>query len=393
MTSTYHIASQRQIVHFDMDTFFVSVERLLDPALKKRPVIVGGNPNERGVVAGCSYEAREFGVRSAMPLRSAYRLCPNGIFLRGHYKHYAEYSHLVTEILTDIAPLVEKASVDEFYLDLSGCERLHSGTYRWAQDIQKTVTGETRLPVSFGHAANKLVAKVATTQIAKQTSDRNYRVKTGDERSFLSPFPVRAMPGIGEVTSDTMNDYGLERIGQIASTPLPLMVRLFGKSGKTIHEHSHGVDLREVTPYNEQQSVSRETTFSEDTFEVQKVFAQLHTLATDLAAELRTLRFFARKLTVKLRYSDFHTVTKSITVEATNADRMIADVSERLMRQLWSRRIRVRLVGVEATDLLEDIEQLYLFQEPKALHNVDSVLDSIRTKHGNVIRYAIEGIH
>lgn len=385
-------SQKREIVHMDLDTFFVSVERLLDPALHNRPVVVGGSPLERGVVAGCSYEARAFGVHSAMPLRSAFRLCPEAIFLRGHYQHYSEYSHLVTEILTDISPLVEKSSVDEFFIDLSGCERLKKNSYNWAQEIQKTIRGETRLPLSFGYAANKLVAKIATTQIAKRTTDRHYKVKSGDERSFLSPMPVIAMPGIGEVTSDNLHSYGMERIGQIAVTPQPLMIRLFGKSGKVMHEHSNGIDLRDVIPYEERKSISRENTFPEDTYDTEKVFARLHSLATELAEELRTTKIFARKIAVKLRYSDFHTVTTSQKLNCSNSDKVLSEVAEKLLRKLWTRRIRVRLIGIETSDFLDDLEQLYLFTEEVQNSKLDSVMDAIRSKYGGVISYGIDKI-
>src|ERR1043165_216111 len=192
---TYTAYRSRKILHMDLDTFFVSVERLLDPGLNKKPVVVGGSPFERGVVAGCSYESRAYGVHSAMPLRQAYKLCPQAIFLRGNYVHYGEYSRLVKEILTDIAPQMEKASVDEFYLDLSGCERLKGDAFRWSQEIQKTIAGETALPMSFGLATNKLIAKVATTQVSKKIIEKGYAVADGSEAAFLQPMPTRAQIG------------------------------------------------------------------------------------------------------------------------------------------------------------------------------------------------------
>ena len=244
----------------DLDTFFVSVERLLDPALNKKPVIVGGTPTERGVVAGCSYEARAYGIQSAMPLRQAYRLCPTAVFMHGHYTHYGEYSKLVSEILNDLAPQIEKSSVDEFYLDLSGCQRLKGNAFAWAKEIQKTVNGETRLPLSNGLATNKLVAKVATTQVAKKDVSRAYVVSTGEESTFLAPLPIRAMPGIGEVTEQMLLTYGMHNIGQIAKTPLQLLQKLFGKTGKSLYEHANGIDYSSVIPSREQKSISRETT-------------------------------------------------------------------------------------------------------------------------------------
>ena len=202
--------------------------------------------------------------------------------------------------------------------------------------------------------------------------------------------PVRALPGIGAVTEDTLINYGMERLGQIVRTPLRLMTRLFWKTGKVLHEHSQGIDNTDLIPFRERKSISREHTFDEDTFDVTKTFARLHALSTELAEDLRTSKVFARKLTVKLRYADFHTATKSIKVEPTNNDRLMTQSAEKLLRSLWTRRTRVRLVGIEATDFLDDLEQLYLFHTDEASPKLDKVLDGIRSKHGNIIHCAIE---
>ncbi len=387
MTSTSPI--DRKIVHMDLDTFFCSVERLLDPSLNKKPVIVGGSPFDRGVVAGCSYESRAYGVRSAMPLRQAYKLCPSGIFLRGNYNHYGEYSRLVAEILSEIAPEVEKASVDEFYLDLSHTERLKGNTFVWAQDIQKTINGETQLPISFGLASNKLIAKIATTQVAKKITEKSHSVPQGEETTFLAPLPIRAMPGIGEVTEKTLLTYGMKTLGQIATTPVQLLQRLFGKVGRSLHDRSNGIDLSAVVQTREQKSISRENTFGEDTYDVQKIVSTLHILAADLAEELRANKLLARKIGVKLRYTDFHTVEKSQTVNFTNSTQEIYTIAERLLRTVWTRRIRVRLVGIQAQDFIDDIAQCFLFGEEKKDTKIDSVVDSLNQKYGNnILTYA-----
>jgi DNA polymerase-4 len=383
MGTTSEIYRSRKVLHMDMDTFFVSVERLLDPKLNKKPVIVGGTPFERGVVAGCSYETRAFGVHSAMPLRQAYRLCPSAVFLRGNYTHYGEYSRLVSEILADLAPEIEKSSVDEFYLDLSGTERLKGNTFTWAQEIQKTISGETQLPLSFGLASNKLVAKVATTQRGKLIEPKGYEVISGDESSFLAPFPIRALPSIGEVTEQTLLTYGMHKIGQIAQTPIQLLQRLFGKTGKRLFDYANGVDLSPVLPTREQKSISRESTFSEDTFEPGLVTSTLHKLCSDLSEELRSNAVLAGKIVLKLRYSDFHTLTKSHGVSYTNVTQDIYAVAESLLRKVWTRRIRVRLIGVEANDLIDDLKQLYLFGGEKKESKIDTVVDSLNQKYGN----------
>ncbi len=255
---------ESQIVHLDLDTFFVSVERILDPKLERRPVIVGGNPFGRGVVAGCSYEARAFGVHSAQPIRQAYRLCPQAAFLHGSYLYYAEYSRLVTAMLKEFVPLCEKSSVDEFYLDLSHTERLMGDGYRWAQEIRKTVNGETHLPLSFGLATNKLIAKVATSEVAKNNADRHFKVPEGQERAFLAPFPVRALPGIGEKIEEKVTTLGIETLGQLARTPVQVLQRFFGKNGRTMNEHANGIDYSPVIETREQKSYSREQTFVEE---------------------------------------------------------------------------------------------------------------------------------
>jgi DNA polymerase-4 len=371
------------ILHLDLDTFFVSVERLLDPALNNRPVIVGGNPFGRGVVAGCSYEARAYGVRSAMPIRRAYRLCPDAAYLHGSYIHYAEYSKLVREMLTELAPICQVSSVDEFFLDLSRTESLKGDTYRWAQAIRREVSGETKLPLSCGLASNKLIAKVATTEVAKKGEERHFKVAGGEEAPFLAPFNIRALPGVGEVNEGKLLQLGAQRIGQLAQTPLPILARIFGqKAGRNLQERAQGIDLSPVLPTREQKSYSRETTFGEDTIEPAKLFATLLSLSSTLASDLREAKLLTCKLTLKLRYSDFTTVTKTLTCSWTNQDQTIYRLAEKLFRALWTRRVRVRLLGLEANSLLDDLEQEYLFQEEKASDPLYTTIDSIREKYG-----------
>ena len=377
------VMGQNSILHLDLDTFFVSVERLLDPALNKRPVIVGGNPFGRGVVAGCSYEARAYGVHSAQPIRRAYKLCPNAVYLHGSYIHYAEYSKLVREMLTELAPICQVSSVDEFFLDLSRTESLKGDTHRWAQEIRKTVCGETKLPLSCGLATNKLIAKVATTEVAKKGAARHFKVPDGEEAVFLSPLNIRALPGVGEVNETRLLELGILRIGQLAQTPLPILSRFFGrKAGNNLLERAQGIDHSIVLPTREQKSYSRERTFGEDTLEVEKLYSALLSLSSSLASDLRKAKLLTAKLTLKLRYSDFQTVTKSLTCSWTNQDQAIYRLAEKLFRALWTRRIRVRLLGIEATTLLEDFEQQFLFVEEQVDDPLYSAIDSIRSKYG-----------
>ncbi len=386
-----HTDDRSSIVHLDLDTFFVSVERLLDPKLKQRPVIVGGEPGGRGVVAGCSYEARRYGIHSAMPIRTAYRLCPDAVYLRGHYLAYAEYSRLVTQMMQELAPLVEKSSVDEFYLDLSHCERLKGDTYEWARKIRAEVRGETQLPLSLGVASNKLVAKVATTQQAKkQEQERSYQVRNREEASFLAPFPIRALPGIGPVRESELLEIGLRRIGDIAKTPVQILERQYGKEGRSLANRSRGIDHSPVTPVHEQQRYSREQTFGEDTLDIEQLVGTILSLSSRLAQDLREAKVMTEKITVKLRYADFQTVTKTIGVSFTNADQAIYQAAFKLFKQLWTRRVRVRLLGVEASHLLEDLRPGYLFAEDQARSStIYTTMDDLRSKYGSrIVRYA-----
>ncbi len=377
---------ESHILHLDLDTFFVSVERLLDPALNKRPVIVGGNPFGRGVVAGCSYEARAFGVHSAMPIRRAYRLCPEAAYLHGSYIHYAEYSKLVREMLTELAPICQAASVDEFYLDLSRTGSLKGDTYRWAQAIRKEVSGETNLPLSCGLASNKLIAKVATTEVAKKGEERHFKVAGGQEAGFLSPFNIRALPGVGAVNENKLIQLGVQRIGQLAQTPVPILSRFFGrKAGSNLHERAQGIDHSPVSPTREQKSYSRNRTFPEDLMEQDKLYSELLALSSQLASDLREAKLLTKKLTLTLRYSDFSTFTKTLTCSWTNKDHEIYQLAAKLFRDLWTRRMRIRLLGLEANTLLENLEQQYLFQEEKAADPLYSAIDSIRDKYGKRI--------
>jgi DNA polymerase IV len=374
---------ENQIVHLDLDTFFVSVERILDPKLENRPVIVGGNPFGRGVVAGCSYEARAFGIHSAMPIRRAYRLCPDAAFLNGSYMYYAEYSKLVREMLTEFAPICQAASVDEFYLDLSRTESLKGDTYRWAQAIRKEVSGETNLPLSCGLASNKLIAKVATTEVAKKGEARHFKVAGGEEAEFLSPFNIRALPGVGEVNEIKLMQIGVRRIGQLAETPVPILSRFFGrKAGSNLHERAQGIDHSVVLPTREQKSYSRSKTFGEDLMEPDKLYSELLSLSSQLASDLREAKLLTKKITLTLRYSDFSSFTKTITCSWINKDQEIYRLASKLFRELWTRRLRIRLLGLEANALLEDLEQQYLFQEEKAADPLYTAIDSIRDKYG-----------
>ncbi len=376
----------QRCMHLDMDTFFVSVERVLDPALNGRPVIVGGTPFERGVVAGCSREARQYGVHSAMPLRRAYELCPRAVFLHGHHQHYMEYSDRVTEILTDSVPVLEKASVDEFYLDLSGCERIMGSDSDWGRSLKRTVVGEVGLPLTYGIARNKLVAKVATN-VGKKIGD--LYVPEGTEERFMAPHPIRIMPGIGEVTEREMLSMGIHLIGDIARLSPQVLSHLYGRVGITLHDHARGIDNSPIRPYRKQKSLGSEHTFHEDVLDPTVVLASLRRLSQKVGQELRERSLMTKTVTFKLRYADFVTVTKAMHCDYTNGDKALYTLAERAFSDLYTRRVRVRLVGITTSDLTEDCSQLFLFSDEEEKDgNLYARLDELRRRFGrNAIMY------
>lgn len=367
--------------HVDMDTFFVSVERLMDPKLHNRPVIVGGSPFQRGVVAGCSREARLYGIHSAMPLRQAYQLCPQAVFLHPHFTHYAQYSERIAEIFIDAAPLVEKASIDEFYLDVSGCERaFRKNLFDWGKEMKRLIMGELGLPLTFGLAANKLVAKVATN-VAKSIGD--LFVHPGTEAGFLAPQRIRLLPGVGKVMEPELHAMGIRLIGDIARIPERMFVHIYGKHGKSLHEHSRGIDHTPVVPYRKQKSCGAEHTFDEDTLNIPEMLATLQHLAMRVGRDLRRHAFLTDTITLKLRYADFVTQSKTLRCEYTNHDMAIYTIAEKLFRQLWTRRVRVRLLGISTTNFIEDVAQMYLFaDEHKKQERLYDAIDVIQQKFG-----------
>jgi DNA polymerase-4 len=384
MFSAPNISMQLQppvrCMHLDMDTFFVSVERLLDPSLIGKPVIVGGTPFERGVVAGCSREARAYGVHSAMPLRRAWELCPKAVFLHPSHNYYSEYSERIAELLADRVPVLEKASVDEFYLDLSGCERIIGTEPEWGRLLKREVTGELGLPLTYGMARNKLVSKVATN-VGKKIGD--LYVPEGTEAGFLAPHPIRIMPGIGEVCEREMLSMGIHLIGDIARLSPQVLTRLYGKVGQTLHEHSRGIDNSPITPYHRRKSIGAEHTFNEDVLDPTRVLATLKYLSQKVAQQLREQVFMTKTVTFKLRYADFVTVTRTAHCDYSNADHTLYKLAERCFSDLYTRRVRVRLVGISASDLIEDCSQMALFSaEEEKTGNLYASLDEIRRRFG-----------
>jgi DNA polymerase IV len=368
----------RAVVHMDLDSFFVSVERLRDDRLLGKPVIVGGL-SDRGVVAACSYETRAFGVRSAMPMKMALKLCPDAIVLRGDFEAYTQYSDAVTSLVMAEAPVVEKASIDEFYLDMTGMERFF-GTYQFATNLRQKIHKETGLQMSFGLSVNKTVSKVATNFVKPAGQ---YQVLPGEEKAFLAPMPVGKIPMIGAVTAQQLRNMGISHVGSLSQMPLKLLERTFGKSGIQLWERANGIDLRPVVPYSEQKSLSKEITFEQDTTDVGLIRRILGSLTEQLAYDLRQAGQCTSCVTVKVRYSNFDTHTRQITLPATASDHLLIPAVRDLFERLYDRRLLIRLIGVRFLKLLQGQEQLGLFDQGARLVPLYGAMDLLRNRYGD----------
>lgn len=372
----------RQILHVDMDTFFVAVEQRLDPSLLGKPVIVGGHPEGRGVVAACSYEARAYGVHSAMPLAQALRLCPRAVFLRGAYDNYLRASLEVFRILKQFTPLVEPTSLDEAYLDVSACLRLHGHAMAIAETIHERIAGRLALPASVGLATSKTVAKVASRR-AKPNGI--LRILPGAEAAFLAPLPLRELPGIGPSTAERLQSLGLRSIGELAHLPPAMLETVFGKTGRLLAQRARGIDASPVVTGSVVKSVGHETTFETDTADRQEIEAVLAHLTEKATRRLRRLLMQARTVTLKLRYADFTTVSRSRTLRAaTDLDTEVYRTAGRLLRSLLTRRVRVRLLGISLSNLCEGERQLNLFDEGRCAkyRGFYRAVDSLRDRFG-----------
>lgn len=372
--------------HLDMDAFFVSVEELFDPSLKGQPVVVGGKSNERGVVSAASYAARKFGVHSAMPLRTAYKLCPQAIFVDGHRERYIEYSHKVYEVLQRFSPKVEMASIDEAYLDLTGTERLHGTPLQAAHKLHQAVKDATALNCSIGIAAARMVAKVASDQ-AKPNGI--LWILPGQEANFLAPLDVRKIPGVGKVTEGRLHAIGIRKVGDLAALDETFLEERFGQWGLALAGKSRGFDAggwfdTEVGEGGGPKSISHEHTFMVDTAEAPALDAILVRLSEMVARRLRDHRLWARTLQIKLRYSDFSTFTRSRTLDhASQIDAELAAAARELFHKNWTGE-PIRLLGVYAQSLEATEGQTSLIDEPRAedWRRTLAAVDKIREKYG-----------
>ncbi|MGB0776402.1 MAG: DNA polymerase IV [Flavobacteriaceae bacterium] len=378
----------RAIVHMDLDTFFVSCERLIDSRLNNRPVLIGG-VSDRGVVASCSYEARKFGVHSAMPMRMAKQLCPEAVILRGNSGIYSKYSNLVTDVVKDSVPLYEKSSIDEFYIDLSGTDRFF-GCYQMAIELRERIMRETGLPISFGMSINKTVSKIAT---GEAKPNNKIQIHKGLEKPFLAPLSVRKIPMVGERTYKSLCDLGLKRIKTIQEMPLEMMQRVFGKNGVGIWKKAQGIDPSPVVQYNERKSISTERTFDKDTIDIDKLKSILLGMAENLLYQLRRGDKLTGCVTVKIRYSDFQTYTMQRKIPYTSADHLVIPMVMDIYKKLYQRRMLVRLIGVRYSHLVQGGYQMNLFDARPKLANLYQAMDKMRERYGDraVIRAASMG--
>jgi DNA polymerase IV len=378
----------RHIVHFDLDTFFVSVERLLNSSLQGKPVIIGGTSG-RGVVASCSYETRLFGVRSAMPMKMALQLCPDATVIRGDMESYSKYSNLVTDVIASKAPLYEKASIDEHYIDISGMDRFF-GSLKWTHELRQTIIKETGLPISFGLSANKTVAKVATGE-AKPNGE--LYVEQPGIIPFLAPLSIRKIPMIGEKTYINLRNLGIDKVALLQQMPIEMLERLMGKNGIDIWKRARGIDNTPVYPQWERKSISTEHTFEQDTIDIAGINNLLTTMIEGLCYDLRSKNKLTACITIKIRYANFDTHTLQKRIPYTAFDHVLMQTAKELFHKLYTRRMLIRLVGVRLSHLVSGSQQLQLFEDTPEMVNLYQAMDHIRHRFGrNAVRRAVGGI-
>lgn len=376
--------AHRNIVHLDLDSFFVSVERLKNSSLKGKAIAVGGS-SDRGVIASCSYEARKFGVHSAMPVKLAKRLCPELLIIKGDVDSYSKYSRLVTDIVADRVPLFEKSSIDEFYIDLSGMDKFF-GCSQYTLELRKKIEKESGLDISYGLASNKLISKVATGE-AKPHGQ--LEIPFGNEKTFLAPLSVEKLPMVGNKTGELLRRMGVETIRILSQIPVEMMTNLLGKNGIELWRRANGIDETPVVPYHEQKSIGTDNTFESDTIDIKFLHKELARMTERIAFELRDANKLTGCITVKIRYSDFQTVTKQAIIPYTGADHELLKKARELFNKLYDRRLLVRLIGVRFSHLVPGNYQINLFDDTQEVIKLYQAIDSIKHSYGEA--YVMRG--
>lgn len=367
---------ETHITHIDLDTFFVSVERLLHPELIGIPVLVGGK--DRGVVSACSYEARNFGIHSAMPMRTAMQLCPQAKVIRGDTDRYSYYSKVITEMISETMPLYEKTSIDEFYIDLTGMDRFF-GCYKMITELRERIIKETGLPISFALASNKTVAKVGTGE-AKPNG--KLKINTGEEKNFLAPLSIKKIPMVGDKTYFMLRQMGVEYVKTVQKMPVELMERVMGVNGIALWKKANGIDNSPVVPYSEKKSMSTEQTFVKDSIDVKQLTAILVSMTEKLAFQLRDDDKLTACVTVKIRYANFDTYTKQCRIAYTSSDAVLIARVKELFNKLYEKRMLVRLVGVRFSHLVGGGHQINLFEDTETHINLYQAMDRMRRRFG-----------
>lgn len=371
------VGAGRAIVHMDLDTFFVSCERLINPQLTGLPLIIGGS-SDRGVVASCSYEARKFGVRSAMPIKYALRLCPQASVIKGDMEYYSNKSHEVTAILKEAAPVVEKASIDEFYLDLTGMDKFF-GCYKWTSELSNRIFKESGLPISFALSVNKTVSKIGTGE-AKPLG--KIEITESNVKPFLNPLPIQKIPMLGDATFQLLSRIGIRNIQTLSEMPVEVLQQMMGKNGVEIWKKANGIDNNPVEPYSERKSISTEHTFETDTMDVNHIKSLITAMVEKLSYQLRSEGFLASTVVIKIRYNNFDTETKQIKIPYTSFDHVLIKAAIELFNKVYTRRMRLRLVGIRFTGLVRGTYQINMFEDTTELLSLYQAMDKIKNRFG-----------
>ncbi|MBU0472670.1 MAG: DNA polymerase IV [Bacteroidetes bacterium] len=371
----------KTIFHLDLDTFFVSVERILDPNLIGKPVIVGGNPEfGRGVVAACSYEAREFGLHSAMPIKQAYKLCPNGIYVSGTMGEYSRFSEEVKKILERYSPIIQQASIDEFYMDFTGTAKIYGSMFALGKKIQDEIKRELLLPCSIGIGSNKTIAKIGSDY--GKPFGITY-ILPGMEKEFLAPLPVEVIPGVGRVMLESLNSKGFFKVKDITELSEEYFALTYGKAGTALWSKANGFGSSNFNINRERLSISKERTYGKDEVNITKIEDTLFNLTGKVCQLLRDKNWEAATVSIKLRYSDFVTITRAKTIKATNDDKIIFETALKLLKNAYTRRVAVRLIGIHLTNFSEFNTQETLFDNENVVRkDMLKAVTSIRDKFG-----------
>jgi DNA polymerase IV len=367
----------KHIIHMDQDAFFVSVEIKKNSKLAGLPVIIGGT-SDRGVVASCSYEARKFGVHSAMPSRMAKQLCPHAIFVKGSMDEYSYYSHLITELLQEKVPLLEKASIDEHYIDMTGMDKFF-GCMKFAHELRHSVMDQIGLPISFGLSINKTVSKMATNECKP---DGELQVQKLEVQPFLNPLSIKKIPGLGDATFLKLSEMGVRKIHTLTQIPQELMFKILGQNGLSLWQKANGIDNSPVLAYREQKSIGKQTTFESDSMDIAGIKIILTDMITNLAFELRQKQKLTACITVTIRYANFETVTQQAKIPYTSLDSTLIAKAKDLFDKVYSKRMLLRLVGVKLSHLVSGSEQIDLYGPSEKIYNLYQSMDKMRSRYG-----------